>query len=136
MEDPYGTLKKIKICWVLKVALSQMHSWLLSEVWNIIASYLSIFSTEKIPRIWITKCSKEGTWFHNFGFIGFTNQINFKYSTNQKRILRKNELRRVYQLKINSNWDEDRKNVERNSWNFGIRNWWNHILAHLPRNFG
>ena len=38
-----------------------MHSWLLSEVWNIIAPNLSIFST-----FWITKWSKEGTWFHSF----------------------------------------------------------------------
>ena len=57
------TQEKIKVGWVLWCIKLQtivrcwleysesMHSWLLSEVWNIIAPNLSIFSTEKIPRI-------------------------------------------------------------------------------------
>ena len=53
------TLEKIKIGWVLCIKIQtifscweeyceSMPSWLLSEVWNIIAPNLSIFSTEKI----------------------------------------------------------------------------------------
>ena len=42
-------LQTIVSCW--EEYCESMHSWLLSEVWNIIAPNLSIFSTEKIPRI-------------------------------------------------------------------------------------
>ena len=36
-------------CW--EEYCESMHCWLLSKVWNIIAPNLSIFSTEKIPRV-------------------------------------------------------------------------------------
>ena len=47
-----------------------LSSWLLEQVWNKKTHNLFIFSTEKIPKFWTTKWSKERTWLHSFAYLG------------------------------------------------------------------